>query len=163
MILSSVESANAWGWRNPAPLLGNFALLGVTKMKSKIGPKHYDETKVFMDEIYPLLQKAYSLCEKHELPMVAYCQYAQNDDPDSDDRTRAALSQMVCVPGDRAMPLFCALAAAVDKPHEAALLLMGCALAHRGSIKEEDEKAMRSQAKDSTAELLAQFTKPGHA
>lgn len=163
MIWSSVESANAWGWRNPAPRVGNFALLGVTKMKSKIGPKHYDETKVFMDEIYPLLSKAHALCDKYELPMVTYCQYGQEDDADDDSKTRASISQMVCVPGDRAMPLFHALAAAADKPHEAALLMMGTALVHRGSIKEEDEKALRSKAKDSTAELLAQFTKPGHA
>lgn len=126
--------------------------------------KIYDETEVFMKEIFPLMEQVHALCEKHDLPIVMYCQYGQEDDPDApDDRTRAAMSAMVGTPGERAAPMMHALALAMTDPSKAILSMVAALAGQVRVVDAATEEAARGKAKDAADALLKHFAKPGHA
>lgn len=126
--------------------------------------QEYNETEVFMAEIYPLLEKAHGLCDKHKLPFVCFAQYGMDEDDADSDLARALISAMVNIPGpERTAPTLMAISQATNQPVQAALMMLHAAMGHKGTIDQDEDARLKAASKDATADLLSSFVKPGHA
>lgn len=126
--------------------------------------QEYNETEVFMAEIYPLLEKAHGLCSKYKLPFVCFAQYGMDEDDADNSLSRASISAMVNIPGsERTAPTLMAISQAMNSPVQAALMMLHAAMGHKGVIDQAEDARLKAASKDATAELLSNFMKPGHA
>lgn len=120
----------------------------------------YDESKLFHDEIEPLLSRVHALCTEHDIPCVLFVQYGQEDNPDNNEETRCALSAMANMPGKRAVPTLHAVSRSFSEPHLAAALLM--MMATHGNSRVEDCDAF-DKAAAVAGDELTRISKAGHA
>lgn len=114
--------------------MGNFALIGVANMQDL---KTFDETNVFMTQVLPLLDKAHALCVEHKLPYLSIVQYSAGDDPDDNTKTRAGLSVMCAMEGDRTAPTLLAMAGYLQNPAKAIPDLLLAAAGHDRTVDQD--------------------------
>lgn len=136
-------------------------------MKNDTAPT-YDESAVFNSEVYPLLEKAHAICDKHGISMVAYCQYGQCEDPDDASHTRASMAALVNIEGNKACPLIHAVALVAKSPEKASLAMIAATMGCHGIVEQEEDNKRRAASKDAVDALLSTLgqTNPdntGHA